>query len=285
MKKIFSILLICFVICVLGGINIYQAVNWQYVNNQLETKYNELVDQYKTLYKKNQDNQNNFQTEQEQLMLLSTWAEADGYKDDIDGWWAAMEECRKGYVNADEKFSETDAINYATDEQKEQINTLVDNINKTRSLTELRTLTSNFIELTETINQQKNLQNIGETKITLDAYDWNVDNYVDLTYTEQDINDMSIDEMVSNSSGLNKSSGVNNYNGRTETYYSSNVLYHYKTPEWTLDSEGYYHDSNGYYVVAASDMEEGTVFEGSKGQCIVLDSGCAPGVTDYYVAW
>ena len=89
----------------------------------------------------------------------------------------------------------------------------------------------------------------------------------------------------SNGSGLTKSSGVNYYNGRRETYYSSRVLYHYRTAEWTVDSEGFYRTSEGYYVVAASDMAQGTVFQGSKGMCQVLDSGCAAGVTDYYVAW
>ena len=85
--------------------------------------------------------------------------------------------------------------------------------------------------------------------------------------------------------GLTPQSGVNAYDGRVETYYSSNVLYHYRTNEWTVDDEGFYRTDEGYYVVAASDMEQGTVFEGSKGECIVLDSGCAEGVTDYYVQW
>lgn len=85
--------------------------------------------------------------------------------------------------------------------------------------------------------------------------------------------------------GLTPQSGVNAYNGRVETYYSSSVLWHYRTNEWTADSEGFYRDSDGRYVVAASDMPQGTVFEGSKGECIVLDSGCADGVTDYYVNW
>ena len=84
---------------------------------------------------------------------------------------------------------------------------------------------------------------------------------------------------------ITPASGVYLYGGRKETYYSSRVLYHYKTPQWYVDSEGFYHDSNGYYVVAASDMSQGTVFNCSKGSCIVLDSGCAPGVTDYYVNW
>lgn len=90
---------------------------------------------------------------------------------------------------------------------------------------------------------------------------------------------------ISSGSGLTESGGVYYFNGRRETYYSSNALYHYRTSEWTLDSEGFYRTDEGYYVVAASDMEQGTTFEGSKGTCIVLDSGCAAGTTDYYVGW
>lgn len=85
--------------------------------------------------------------------------------------------------------------------------------------------------------------------------------------------------------GLTMSGGVYYHDGRRETWYSSNVLYHYRTSEWTLDDEGFYRDADGYYVVAASDMEQGTVFEGSKGECKVYDSGCADGTTDYYVGW
>lgn len=88
-----------------------------------------------------------------------------------------------------------------------------------------------------------------------------------------------------NTGGLTRQSGVNYYNGRRETYYSSNVLYHYRTPEWTVDSEGFYRDSQGRYIVAASDMAQGTVFQGSKGTCLVADSGCAEGTTDYYTQW
>lgn len=87
------------------------------------------------------------------------------------------------------------------------------------------------------------------------------------------------------SDGLNTFTGVNYHDGRTETYYSSNVLYHYRTPEWTLDDEGFYRDADGYYVVAASDMEQGATFTGSKGECKVYDCGCNEGVTDYYVNW
>lgn len=79
--------------------------------------------------------------------------------------------------------------------------------------------------------------------------------------------------------------GVREFNGRTETYYSSNVAYHYRTPEWSVDDEGYYRDDQGRYVVAASDVPEGSEIQTSKGIGIVLDSGPDGGVTDFYVAF
>ena len=99
------------------------------------------------------------------------------------------------------------------------------------------------------------------------------------TYSEE------IENNTVNTDGLTTFNGVNYYDGRTETYYSSNVLYHQDTDEWTADDEGFYRTDEGYYVVAASDMPQGTTFEGSKGTCIVLDNGCDEGVTDYYVNW
>ena len=86
--------------------------------------------------------------------------------------------------------------------------------------------------------------------------------------------------------GLTPQSGVNYYGDQRETYYSSNVLYHYQTSNWELDDEGFYREGD-YYVVAANDGQysNGDTFEGSKGTCIVRDSGCDYGTTDYYVAW
>lgn len=125
-------------------------------------------------------------------------------------------------------------------------------------------------------------EELAQTEVPVEEYYYNDNQYnYDYTYTDNsNYNDYSIP-----SSGLTPQSGVNYYDGRTETYYSSNVLYHYRTNEWTVDNEGFYRTDEGYYVVAASDMPQGTTFEGSKGTCIVLDSGCAEGVTDYYVSW
>lgn len=88
-----------------------------------------------------------------------------------------------------------------------------------------------------------------------------------------------------NGSGLTRSSGVNYFGGRKETYYSSRVLRHYRTGEWTVDAEGFYRTSDGYYVVAASDIPQGSIINTSKGAAKVLDSGCVAGVTDFYVSW
>lgn len=71
----------------------------------------------------------------------------------------------------------------------------------------------------------------------------------------------------------------------TETWYSSNVAYHYRTSEWTPDDEGYYRDADGYYVVASDDYPEGTVVTTSKGEAKVYDSGTDSGNIDMYVAW
>ena len=71
----------------------------------------------------------------------------------------------------------------------------------------------------------------------------------------------------------------------TETWYSSNSAYHYRTSEWTTDDEGYYRTDDGYYVVASNDYAEGTVINTSKGEAKVLDSGTDSGNVDFYVSW
>lgn len=86
-------------------------------------------------------------------------------------------------------------------------------------------------------------------------------------------------------SSLTKQSGVNYYNGRKETYYSSRVLHHYRTSEWTPDDRGVYRDADGYVVVAAEDVPEGGYVDTSFGMGKVYDCGCPYGTTDIYVNW
>lgn len=88
-----------------------------------------------------------------------------------------------------------------------------------------------------------------------------------------------------NSSGLTPTSGVNYHNGWRETYYSSNVLYHYRTSEWVVGEDGVYRDSDGYVVVASSSDAQGSVVDTSFGQGKVYDTGCAEGTHDIYTNW
>lgn len=136
----------------------------------------------------------------------------------------------------------------------------------------------NMSEEIEVVNQKIEEKRIEEEETVRKAAE---EDAARQTAAEQEVQSYS----YSNGSGLTMSSGVNYHNGRTETYYSSQVAYHYRTPEWWVDGEGFYRTSEGYYVVACSDMAQGAVFQGSKGMCQVLDSGCAAGVTDYYVTW
>lgn len=86
---------------------------------------------------------------------------------------------------------------------------------------------------------------------------------------------------------LTRAGGVNEYNGRHETWYSQRVL-----PGGGLDipgrhvaDDGTIRDGDGYIAVAASDLPQGSVVDTSLGQGKVYDSGCAPGTTDIYTDW
>lgn len=89
-------------------------------------------------------------------------------------------------------------------------------------------------------------------------------------------------QSYSGNSGSFKSQGVIYQNGIRYTYYSSNVLYHYRTPEWNVGSDGIYRDSAGYIVVASSDHSQGSVVSTPFGAGKVYDSGCASGTIDIY---
>ena len=88
-----------------------------------------------------------------------------------------------------------------------------------------------------------------------------------------------------NSDGFMQQGVRDGVDSDTETWYSSNRAYHYRTSEWTADDEGYYRDSDGYYVVASNDYPEGSVVTTSKGEAKVYDSGTDSGNIDMYVNW
>lgn len=90
-----------------------------------------------------------------------------------------------------------------------------------------------------------------------------------------------------NGSGLTKSSGVNNHNGRRETWYSQRVLPGggLNIPGRHVASDGTIRDADGYICVAASDLPYGSTVDTSLGAGKVYDTGCAAGTTDIYTDW
>lgn len=260
--KIFAIIIAFLCIIAVGtiaGINIYTVLDQKY-----QDTYNEL----QRLQEENAKLNSDFQKNEQSLMLLNMWYENDGYGS-AEEWWTDLQNYRSGYLNCDKKVLEGENAEYATDEQKERLTEIAKSIEDSRNPVEVKALVDEFNQIVEAIDAQKNDALYQQYVATTNAYSWNGGGS-SYSFT---------------SDGLTPQSGVNYHDGRTETYYSSNVLYHYRTNEWSVDSEGFYRTDEGYYVVAASDMAQGTTFEGSKGTCIVLDSGCSEGVTDYYVKW
>ena len=78
------------------------------------------------------------------------------------------------------------------------------------------------------------------------------------------------------------------HDGYLETYY--NASGHYLASTWTLDSEGFYHDENGRYVVGVEishkdEMPYGTVVDTGKGEGVVYDYGSGAEVHDFATNW
>lgn len=77
--------------------------------------------------------------------------------------------------------------------------------------------------------------------------------------------------------------------GRKYTYYSSQVLRHWRIDEWVEDEVNYFwHDKDGYFIVASDDYDyhEEPVIETELGLAKVYDCGTgASGIIDFYVDW
>ena len=204
-----------------------------------------------------------FQVTEEALIIIDDWYVADGYEDAVQ-WWKDYKTYKDNLVGLRDSVEKGEYVDYATEEQLNRLTEIEKEAKEVRSIKELKNLSSESDQIKQAIIDAKSAAEAQATTV--------------IEYNSGSSYNISSD-------GLTPQSGVNYYDGRTETYYSSNVLYHYKTNEWTLDDEGFYRTDDGYYVVAASDMPEGTTFETSKGTAIVLDSGCSEGVTDFYVGW
>lgn len=80
-----------------------------------------------------------------------------------------------------------------------------------------------------------------------------------------------------------RSMGVIYMHGYKYTYYSSKVLYHYKTPEWYACDDHIYRTADGYIVVASGSHAMGAIVPTPFGKGKVLDHCHINGVIDIYV--
>lgn len=111
--------------------------------------------------------------------------------------------------------------------------------------------------------------------------------YCVLTAKENEIVELqeTQEKVVEVTGGLTRNSGVNYHNGWRETYYSSNVLRHYRIGEWSTDANGVYRDSDGYVIVASTSDPFGSIVSTSFGAGKVYDTGCDAGTHDIYTNW
>lgn len=82
-----------------------------------------------------------------------------------------------------------------------------------------------------------------------------------------------------------KYQGVIYQDGFRYTYYSSRVLYHYRTGEWWAGADGIYRDSSGYVIVASDSDAFGSLVPTPFGTGKVYDTGAGYGTRDIYVNW
>lgn len=169
---------------------------------------------------------------------------------------------------------------HLTEEEQEKLKMYEDNIT---SATNLLVVHENEVLFNEIVDKAREAAK--EAAVASEAKsDYSVDTWNNTNNVNNSVNN-SVTYNPGNSGVLTKSGGVNYYNNRKETWYSSNSLYHYRTNEWTAGSDGVYRDADGYVVVAASDLAQGSTIDTSYGPGKVYDSGCANGTTDIYVNW
>lgn len=189
-----------------------------------------------------------FQIQIDDVMIPEEWYIQDGFSN-INDWWHSLIEMKSKYsAIASETISKWG--DYLTDKQKKELENYSQMIKNSHSVNEINACVweIEIIESQARENKEKAEQEAAAKKAA---------------------------------SGF-KSAGVLHYGGYRYTWYSSNELYHYMTPQWNLGSDGIYRDSNGYIIVASSTHSQGSIVDTPFGTGIVRDSGCAPGTIDVY---
>lgn len=138
-------------------------------------------------------------------------------------------------------------------------------------------------EMTSTLTMRQYNEYLDEFNGILDECEESLQEYLATQAYSHSSNSSGSSSYYSGGDPYNfKRDGVVYSDGTRYTWYSSNVLYHYRTGEWTAGDDGFYRDSNGYIIVASNDHAQGTIVNTPWGEAIVEDSGCASGTLDIY---
>lgn len=210
-----------------------------------------------------------------------TLHEEEGFVD-FASWYTALREKKEEYIGFSDRKSE-EYGEYLTEEENALLLEYENQIQTVFNFAELNAVEENIDNM---ISNAENRKAEEEERIRLEeeaAAQAQMQAQAQTVVANQQPESQNY--YVDSNGKLTASGGVNYYNGRKETWYSSNVLYHYRTPEWTCGADGVYRDADGYVVVAASDLPLGSYVETSFGMARVLDTGCSPGTTDIYTAW
>lgn len=210
-----------------------------------------------------------------------TLHEEEGFVD-FASWYTALREKKEEYIGFSDRKSE-EYGEYLTEEENAL---LLEYENQTQTVFNFAELNAVEENIDSVISNVENRKAEEEERIRLEeeaAAQAQMQAQAQTVVANQQPESQNY--YVDSNGKLTASGGVNYYNGRKETWYSSNVLYHYRTPEWTCGADGVYRDADGYVVVAASDLPLGSYVETSFGTARVLDTGCSPGTTDIYTAW
>lgn len=128
---------------------------------------------------------------------------------------------------------------YATEEQLTQIHELMINLYGAKSEEEYNDIAAQVTDVLNTIDQNK-----------------------EAAEAEKAAKAKKAAQAKSGPSGSHfRQMGEIYYGGHRFTYYSSRVLYHYKTPQWHTNDAGFWCDSNGYLIVASNDYSQGTIID------------------------
>ena len=212
-----------------------------------------------------------------------TLHEEEGFVD-FASWYTALREKKEEYIGFSDRKSE-EYEEYLTEEESASLLEYENQIQTVFNFAELNAVEENIDSMISNVENRKAEE---EERIRLEEEaaaqaQMQVQTQAQTVVANQQPESQNY--YVDSNGKLTASGGVNYYNGRKETWYSSNVLYHYRTPEWTCGADGVYRDADGYVVVAASDLPQNSIIDTSYGPGKVLDSGCASGTTDIYTNW